>query len=518
MSLRLRTLLPSLALVLLPSTALAATYQVGPGKEYATVQDVLSMLAPGDVVEVQGDQTYPGDLMFREEHSGTKEAPVTVRGIRVNGKRPIIAGVGSEQWHNFIVQFSAHNFVFEGFEIVGDYNPDHWGLIHKADNVTLRDLLVHGVNAQGLYGTDFDSGSITVEFCEFYGNGEGLYKHQIYMSTDEEKFPGSVFRMRFNYLHDAAGGNNVSSRAERNEFYYNWIEGAEYHEINMIGPDGDTPDLKREDSDVVGNVLIKRSDSPWRIARIGGAAEHDSTAGRFRFVNNTMILGPESDVAIGLQYEVETLEMYNNVIYRVGGGAPTLWNHADMKGNAPQFFGSNNWLPEGTASVPESFAETIFGTDPGFMDLEGFDFRPKEGSPLLDKGTTVTATTLVPFPNPLALPEFVPPARELGTDGARAPGGAFDLGAFELGTGEEPGEGGTGASNPGTGSGASGSGNGAGGDGGSGGAGGNGADDDGGGCGCRTSSGAPAEGPAAGLLLLMGALIRRRRRRPEYQE
>lgn len=515
MILRLRTGLSLAVFLLAPGSALAATYEVGPGKQYAKIQDVLSKLAPGDVVEVQGDHTYPGDLMFREEHSGTKDAPVTVRGIRVNGKRPKIMGVGSEQWHNFIVQFSAHNFVFEGFEIEGDYHPDHWGVIHKADNVTMRDCLVHGVHNQGLYGTDFDSGSITVELCEFYGNGEGLYRHQIYMSTDEEKYPGSVFRMRYCYLHDAAGGNNVSSRAERNEFYYNWIEGAQYHEINMIGPDGDNPDLKREDSDVVGNVLIKRADSPWRIARIGGAADHDSTAGRFRFVNNTMILGAASDVVIGLQYEVDTLEMYNNVIYRVGGPPPRLWSHSDEKGGPPQFFGSHNWLPEGTESIPESFTDTIFGTDPGFIDLEKFDFRPKEGSPLLDKGTTITATTIAPFPNPLALPEMVPPARELGTHGARPPGGEYDLGAFELGTGEKPGEGGVGASNPGAGSGASGQGgNGQGGDGGSGG---NGADGDDAGCGCRTA-GSQSEGAAAGLLLMLGALIRRRRRPFEYRQ
>ena len=519
MRLRLCTSLPlACLLLLLPGVALAKTYEVGPGKEYATVQDVLPMIAPGDVVEVQGDHTYPGDLMFREEHGGTKEAPVTVRGIRVNGKRPIIEGVGSEQWHNFIVQFSANNFVFEGFEIVGDYNPDHWGLIHKADNVTLRDLLVHGVNAQGLYGTDFGSGSLTLESSEFWGNGEGLYKHQIYMSTDQEMYPGSVFRMQFCYLHDAAGGNNVSTRSERNEFYYNWIEGAEYHEINLIGPDSDTPDLAREDSDIVGNVLVKRPDSEWRIARIGGAADHDSTAGRYRFVNNTMVLGANSETAIGMQYEVQTLEMHNNVIVRLGASGGTLWNHYDQKGAAPLLFGSHNYFQEGMQSVPASFTDTIFGTDPGFVDIEGFDFRLAEGSPLLEKGTTTTSTASPDFPSPLVMPLFVPPSRELGTDGVRIEDASPDLGAFELGSGTVPGDGGTnsggsgsGAGNPNGGSGASGaSGGGGAGDGGAG----NGSDEDeGGGCGVHGSPGAPPEAPAAGLMLLLGALLRFRRRR-----
>ena len=33
------------------------------------------------------------------------------------------------------------------------------------------------------------------------------------------------------------GGNAVKSRAQRNEIYYNWIEGAVYHELELIGPD-----------------------------------------------------------------------------------------------------------------------------------------------------------------------------------------------------------------------------------------------------------------------------------------
>ena len=68
--------------------------------------------------------------------------------------------------------------------------------------------------------------------------------------------------MQHCYVHDGNGGNNVKSRAERNEIYYNWIEGAVYHELELIGPDrraaaGWSEDLAREDSDVVGNVLRK---------------------------------------------------------------------------------------------------------------------------------------------------------------------------------------------------------------------------------------------------------------------
>jgi len=76
------------AFVLFSAKAQAATYQVGPGRPFATLQEVAPRLAPGDVVEVTGGATYPGDLKL--ENSGTKAMPITLRGVMKDGKRPVI--------------------------------------------------------------------------------------------------------------------------------------------------------------------------------------------------------------------------------------------------------------------------------------------------------------------------------------------------------------------------------------------------------------------------------------------
>ncbi|MCZ7679294.1 MAG: hypothetical protein M5U28_11265 [Sandaracinaceae bacterium] len=70
-----------------------------------------------------------------------------------------------------------------------------------------------------------------LERVEVHHCGGGDRDHQIYMATDEVAYPGSVFRMQHCWVHDANSGNNVKSRAERNEIYSNWIEGAYYHEL-----------------------------------------------------------------------------------------------------------------------------------------------------------------------------------------------------------------------------------------------------------------------------------------------
>ena len=83
--------LGSLLLVTLVSrSAWAETYAVGPSRALKTLQALPVTLQPGDVVELDGNATYPGGVIFRGD--GTAGSKVTIRGIKVDGKRPIISG------------------------------------------------------------------------------------------------------------------------------------------------------------------------------------------------------------------------------------------------------------------------------------------------------------------------------------------------------------------------------------------------------------------------------------------
>ncbi len=426
------TLPLTIASVLCVSAAGAATYKVGPDAKYTTIDDAMAMVRPGDVVEVEGDQTYTGTITFRPENSGTAEAPVTVRGILVNGKRPRITGAGPGEWDVMLVLINANHFVFESFEIDGDGNEDNSGIVNKADDVILRDLVVHDCLSQGgLVGNDFDSGSLTLEYSDFYHNGSGEKSHQIYMATDEEVYPGSVFRMQFCYVHHGTGGNNVKSRSERNEIYYNWIGGAMYHELDLIGPDTGNEGLVREDSDVVGNMLVKTSE--WQIARIGGDGS-GNTAGRYRFVNNTMVLSATSTTAIALQESVESLEMYNNAIYGPESGFK-VYDVNESSGPTTMFGGSNNWVLDKTTGLPSTWTTTVRGASPGWVDTSNYDYRPGKESPLIDQGTTVTeGTGVMSVPSSIIVPAYMPPQRRLipvGSAEVRNIEGVLDIGAFE---------------------------------------------------------------------------------------
>lgn len=258
------------------------------------------------------------------------------------------------------------------------------------------------------------------------------------MATDEVKYPNAIFRLQHCYIHDGKGGNNVKSRAGRNEIYYNWIEGARYHAIELIGPDLDdnnkmTETTKREDSDVVGNVIIATSNGSG--ARIGGDGT-GSTSGRYRFVNNTFIIKNNADGLRGFD-DVETVELYNNIFYKGNSDQADIFSEADVAwvNGKRQLQGSNNYISPGSSKVPAGLTGTLNATTPEFVDVATRNFTLKTNSTLVNTGTSSTPTfTDTPFVSPLFPSAFHPPVHtlvEVGKAVARPTNGVIDVGAFE---------------------------------------------------------------------------------------
>ncbi len=413
----------------------AATYQVGPTRTYTTIQAVAALLSPGDIVEVDGNATYAGDLTFRRP--GSASQPITIRGVNVNGQRPIVSGgTNTVHFRTDEIGSGADHYVFENFEVAGG---SFRCIYHQADDLTLRDVLVHHCPAHGILGADWGSGSMLMERCEVHHCGNGDSQHQVYMATDEDNYPGAVFRMLDSYIHDGTGGNNVKSRSARNEIYYNRIEGAYYHELELIGAECCDEDVVREDGDVVGNVLIKRAPAaPTNpdhfVVRVGG----DGTAqswGRYRFVNNTIVAGGAA--VFRLFDGLESIEMHNNVFYRLSGQTVNIMRTVDATWrNGVQIAGQNNWYPTGATNVPTQWTGSLTGTSPGFQDVGAWDLRPLAGSPLVNAGaSSVSEPPGYPFPNPLFPPAYMPLALPGGalTPQARPVNGQIDIGAFEAG-------------------------------------------------------------------------------------
>jgi len=399
------------------------TFNVGPTRTYTTLGAVQGLVGAGDLVLVDGNATYAGGVVLSA--SGAPGSPITYRGVRINGNRPVISG-GTNT-----VEITGSHVVVEGFDLTGGSSRC---LFQHGDDNTLRDSVVHGCTNHGILGADADSGSFLMEYVEVYGSGSGIRYHQIYLATDQARYPSAVFRMQHCYVHDSTGGNSVKSRAGRNELYYNWIEGGTYHELELAGADNTEAGV-REDSDVVGNVFRKVG-STFYVARFGSDYGDGVTAqsnGRFRFVNNTVITAADASAVFRLFGGIESLEAHNNVFYAPGAGVNLYRDvEAIWVGGSATIAGSNNWVTTGSTNVPAGWTGTLTGADPGFANLAGNDLAPGTGSPLREAGGSAPAFATHPFANPLFPPACSPPARTVGTSPvARPANGTIDLGAYE---------------------------------------------------------------------------------------
>lgn len=424
-----------------------ATYTVGgAGADYPTLPALFNAkdLGPGDIVEVRGGITYEGGIVMPAADGGAPGNPVILRGV--GEKRPHLRG-GT----NTIEFRLSDHVVMEHFEISGTVAPVNTFrcVFHHAHDIVLRDVYIHDCPRHGVLGADQDSGSLTIEYSEVFNAGSNDGNHAIYMATDQVAHPGAVFRLQHSYIHDSdftdgagRGGNLIKSRAERNEIYYNWLEGAYYHELELIGPDpGGAPEgwrenLAREDSDVVGNVIVHTSNF-GAITRLGGDATGQSQ-GRYRFVNNTVVRigGDDSPIVFRLFDAIESLDAHNNVFWREGTRGMQMIREveAEWVGAATRINGSNNWIDNGSSAIPAGFTGTFTGADPGFVNYAGFDFRLASGSALIGRAN---ASPLAPeafvIKTPLFPPVNQPPQRVAPPTGVPTPrisNGALDIGAF----------------------------------------------------------------------------------------
>jgi Right handed beta helix region len=432
-------LLP-LLLLFAATPSLAAIYQVGPGRTYTHLNALFAAvdLNGGDEVWVDGNTTYPGGVIIPAADGGSPGNPVIIKPLQA-GTYPRLDGSG-----NTLEFRQSNHVVFEGFEITGGTARC---VLMGAHDVTIRDVKIHNCAAHGILSTDQQSGSLTLEFSEIYDAGAGTSQHALYIQSDEVAYPGSVFRMRHNYVHSANGGNLLKCRHERAEIHYNWFEGAAYHELELIGPDeaeqqaGWTRDLIREDQDVVGNVIVHSNPAFGAVVRVGGDGSGVSK-GRARFVNNTFLLTSGADTTVfRIFQEMQSVEMHNNVIDVTAGGTARIIRAVDGElvwTDGRQIRGSNNWIETGSSFVPAAgeWSGTLSGTSPGFINAAAYDLRPGAASPLRNAGNNTPASNpAFAFPGPLYPPQFEAPRRVKPGNSVTQPrpaDGLIDIGAQEL--------------------------------------------------------------------------------------
>ncbi|MBW7997442.1 MAG: DNRLRE domain-containing protein [Candidatus Glassbacteria bacterium] len=385
--------------------------------EYGSITEAVAAVQPGQEI-VLGPGVYYET--FDLTPSATAEAPLKIRGD--GNPRPIIDGsLNSTSWKNTdrgLIKVSGNFWTIEHLEV---RNAHPWAeagansggfYIYPGNDCTIRDCAVY-YNGDGIFCTS-TSGNLTLEYNEVAWNsfpGAG-YEHGHYVSG------WGLTIVRFCYIHHN-GGQNFKTRAEDLVFAYNYLQSCGNYQVDMV----EGSEFTDQDALLIGNVIV--TDNQARTNGQFMVFGQNRRGGSLLLFNNTFVhLYPSGSSFVHLWYPgtasvgSTTFEAWNNVFYIAPGAGEIQLLDADKPTPVK---GSNNWISDGVSAVPAAFTATLGGDNPGLVNIEGGDYRPLPGSPLVDAG----------LPGADQAPEFHYD-HPRGQEPRTVAGEAIDIGAYEL--------------------------------------------------------------------------------------
>lgn len=367
--------------------ASAVTLGVGPGKAYATPCQAFAAAKSGDIVEIQGNNAYRGDVC------GIYTSNLTIRGV--NG-RPVIDAAGRNAMGKGTWVIVGNNIIIDNVEMFGAKVPDQNGAALRLEgvNFTLRSSYLHD-NENGVLANAVPDSNILMEYNEFALNGDGAgYTHNLYI--------GNVASLTFrhNYSHDANVGHNLKSRARINTIAYNRFSslpegqagsGKPSYEINV--PNAGT-------TYIIGNVIQQPSanSNPSLIAYGEEGASNPSHD--LYIVNNTFLNDDSS----------------RGTFVYIGTGV-----------TKPALLQNNIFAGTGTLSTQSGAIEktNYRSAAPGFVNRATYDLHPTVNALVIDAGsapgTSASGLSLAP----------VAQYKHVAATEDRTVSGLIDIGAYE---------------------------------------------------------------------------------------
>jgi hypothetical protein len=376
--------------LMMGSTARAETLAVGPGQTFDAPCAAVAAAAPNDVIEIASG-VYTDSCVIGV-------AGLTLRGVADQPKIDL-SGTDHPAQYKGIYVVTAADVTIENLELTGAHISDDNGanaaaIRIEAPGLTVRHCNIHD-NQNGILGGT--TGTVTIEFTEFAGNGrgdgcnQGGCTHNLYIAAIDE------LQFRFNWSHRVATdtmdkGHLLKSRAKRNFILYNRLSGEDgFDSYEVDAPNGGLLVL-------VGNVIQKGKQAGNSNLLAWGEEGASNPDKRVFLVHNTFV----NDYGSGrfLNLTGATLTAHNNIFAGAGSvgtsGAPS----------------EDNWV----------------GSDPGFKDAAHFDYHLGDSSVM---GKAVDPGMADAF-------DLTPDSEYLHPVGQTARPSTRDSGAFESGSAARP--------------------------------------------------------------------------------
>ncbi len=407
-------------LTALSGIALAAEYHVGPGQQYATLNDLLASVTLGDNdIAWIHPGTY-GPVTISSGGGSSQETAAQVRAWDPNDK-PVFDAGGADNLIHLEPGFDKW-WIFDGLEIA---NAAYRGIFHVGGGLIVRNCYIHdcgnGIQS-GMYNTqDDEPGYLIVEYTEFGNNGSNNRRHSIYAQEYWIKF-------RYNWIHDPQAGLCYKDRSRDSVVEFNLIEQGPNgpYAVEFCGFDDDTMPDVGQTATMTGNVVTKNGGTNhWLFIgneRGEGGISGGNNYGWLYLYNNTFYTEDHTGPMIGTD-DGSIIEAHNNIFHSTTcDRIIDAVDYASGPGTVNTSY--NNWVKTGI-SVPGGFTDTVFGSDPGVVNAaaSGGDWHLTSSSPCRDAGRE--GLSVVPDK------EYAHPCSYT----SRPADGSIDIGAYEYSSG-----------------------------------------------------------------------------------
>ncbi|MFV0259651.1 MAG: right-handed parallel beta-helix repeat-containing protein [Acidimicrobiales bacterium] len=202
---------------------------------------VWNKIQPGDVFEVYpAVYTGPGQLPWigpLPDESGTTHTPtdVTIRGITVNGERPVLkmgtTGDYNTLGHGLVEIDGVDGLTWENIDIDG--TDGEWVdraaiYVLNSNDVTIRNARIHGMQDSrhnGVFGAGGNRGTLLLDNLRLYDNGgDNGPSHNVYVNSSDTD-PDFTLAVRNSWSSAVNLGHLLKSRAQVTVVEGNLLEG-----------------------------------------------------------------------------------------------------------------------------------------------------------------------------------------------------------------------------------------------------------------------------------------------------
>ena len=418
----------------LPQCVLGQVFRVGPGYRFKDLRAVgWDRLRPGDIVEIYSRPT-PYREKFILRAGGTKKNPIIIRGISDNdGNRPVIDGENAQVFQKINIGLSkraliivggsekrADHIILDNLELRNANNTQTFiykgkkepyadngaaVFVQNGRNVTIRNCIIHSccMGVQTAYYPNVDH--FILRSNHIYNNGDFTKKrwgHNVYLQ-------GKRTLIEFNRFGELySDGNNIKDRSQMVIIRYNWIEGGQSRQIDLV----ESLHYPVAHAYVYGNVIIsgQKTVNPKMILYGGDLPKKNtSRSGTLYFYNNTIRFRyNRMDAFIYMNRADCTASIINNAFFG-GGLSPSITM------GPGRVTGTNNLIQRG--SPAEGLLNSFYG---GLEQIMGTNFFPYSSSLLVNNGVAQLPLRVkyIPAPKPnLKIPRRI--------------SGPIDIGAYE---------------------------------------------------------------------------------------